>query len=240
MGTALQRCSVTLISLSEKILKNIWLIALVASLGVTACSDKKTAATEAAQPVVSSTAPNVGQILQLIESGGYTYAEVKAGNGQTVWMAGSPLQLKAGDRVQWGDYAVMRNFTSKGLGRTFDQILFVNGWGPVGGILAAVAPHGSPPMAATPATVQPMPVGGAADSALQQGVVRSVEAAGGYSYLQVDANGAVVWVAVPNSSAKAGDRVRWSGGSVMQNFTAKSLGRTFDQIVFAGGVSVVQ
>lgn len=229
-----------MISLSEKILKNIWLIALAASLGITACSDKKTAATEAAQPVVSSTAPNVGQILQLIQSGGYTYAEVKAGNGQTVWMAGSPLQLKAGDSVQWGDYAVMRNFTSKGLGRTFDQILFVNGWGPVGGILATVAPHGSQPMEATSVTVQPMPASAAADSALQQGVVRSVEAAGGYTYLQVDVNGAAVWVAVPNSSAKAGDRVRWSGGAVMQNFTAKSLGRTFDQIVFAGGVSVIQ
>lgn len=221
-------------------MKNIWLFALVACLGATACSDKKAATTEGAQPVVASTAPNVGQILQLVQSGGYTYAEVKAGNGQTIWMAGSPLQLKVGDSVQWGDYAVMRNFTSKGLGRTFDQILFVNGWGPVGGILATVAPHGSQPVDPTSVAVQPMPASGVSDSAAQQGLVRSVETAGGYTYLEVDVNGAAVWIAVPKSTAKAGDRVRWSGGSVMQNFAAKSLGRTFDQIIFAGGVSVVQ
>jgi hypothetical protein len=226
--------------LSEKILKNIWLFALVACLGVTACSEKKGTTAEAGAPAVASTAPNVGEILQLAQSGGYTYAEVKTGNGQVIWMAGSPLQLKVGDRVQWGDYAVMRNFSSKGLGRTFDQILFVNGWGPVGGILATVAPHGSQPGVPTSASVQPMPAIDTADSAVQQGIVRSVETAGGYTYLEVDVNGAAVWIAVPRSSAKAGDRVRWSGGSVMQNFAAKSLGRTFDQIIFAGGVSVVQ
>jgi hypothetical protein len=32
--------------------------------------------------------------------------------------------------------------------------------------------------------------------------------------------------------------VQWQGASEMRNFTAKSLGRTFDQILFAQSVAV--
>ena len=217
-------------------MKNFLLLPLLTALCLVACSGKDEAAVSAAQSSETvADAPNTGKILQLTHAAGYTYAEVQAAGDQKVWMAGAPLQLKLGDRVQWGDYAVMQNFTSKALGRTFQQILFVNAWGPVGGLVAQVAPHGSastnvgllpsaPPLAATDAN---------------QGKVKSVSSSGGYTYLEIDQSGVIVWVAVPGTVVKVGETVAWDGGAVMQNFTAKSLSRTFERIIFAGKVTVV-
>lgn len=225
------------------------LVAVAAVVGLSACSKKEEVAAnaQAAAPVSAAT-PNSGKVLQILQAGGYTYAEVESANGR-VWIAGGPIQVKEGDSVQWGDYALMQNFTSKSLGRTFDQILFVNAWGPVGGQLAQVAPHGTMPGAAgmgqgSPHGAMPghPPMGqmAAAAGSANQGVVKSAQNAGGYSYLEIDQGGKVVWVAAPESAVKAGDKVSWDGGPTMSNFNAKSLNRTFDQIVFAGGVSVVK
>jgi hypothetical protein len=221
------------------------LVVLLASIGLAACSKKEEVAASSAPAAVATAAtPNSGKVLQTQQAGGYTYAEVDAGNGQKVWIAGGPIQIKAGDSVQWGDYAVMQNFTSKTLGRTFEQILFVNSWNPVGGAVAQVAPHGSLPAAQAAQQglgLAPAVQGGqqAAAGAANQGEVKSVTAGGGYTYLEVNQGGNVVWVAAPEVAVKAGDKVRWDGGSVMQNFTAKSLGRTFDSIIFAGQVAKI-
>ncbi|MDP3842678.1 MAG: hypothetical protein Q8Q81_08795 [Oxalobacteraceae bacterium] len=223
------------------------LVVLLASIGLAACSKKEVVVAPGAPLVATAplpaaaTAPNTGKVLQTQQAGGYTYAEVDTGGGQKVWIAGGPIQVKPGDSVQWGEYAAMQNFTSKSLGRTFDEILFVNSWGPVGGATAEVAPHGSMPAnhaaqaPAAPSGQQP-----GAGSAASQGEVKSVTAAGGYSYLEVDQGGTVVWLAAPETAVKAGDKVRWDGGMIMQNFTAKSLGRTFDNIIFADKVDRAQ
>ena len=222
------------------------LVAVAAVVGLSACSKKEEVAASA--QAASATAPNTGKVVQILEAGGYTYAEVDTPNGR-VWIAGAPIAVTAGEGVQWADYALMQNFTSKSLGRTFDQILFVNSWGPVGGQLAQVAPHGTMPGAAgmgqgSPHGAMPghPPMGqmAAAAGGANQGVVKSAQNAGGYSYLEIDQGGKVVWVAAPESAVKAGDTVAWDGGPTMSNFNAKSLNRTFDQIVFAGGVSVVK
>lgn len=96
-----------------------------------------------AMPVAA--APNSGKVVQTLQAGGYTYAEVES-SGRKVWIAGSPIQVKAGDIVQWGDYSIMQNFNSKTLNRTFDEILFVNAWGPAGAAPTPVVPHGKPPV----------------------------------------------------------------------------------------------
>lgn len=189
-------------------------------------------------------APNRGKVLQVLEGGGYTYAEVEVGPGRGGWMAGSHIAIKAGDTIEWGSASLMRNFTSKTIGRTFSEILFVDQWGPAGamGATAAMAsPHGGMTAAAPTASphggmpaAAPMAAGGG-----ERGVVKSVSNAGGYSYIEVDRGGAVVWVAAMETPMKAGDRIEWQGGSSMQNFTAKSIGRTFDRIIFASSVAVV-
>ncbi|MDP2369665.1 hypothetical protein [Rhodoferax sp.] len=226
-------------------MKNLLPIALLASIYLTACSVKEDAPAPTQTPApataaAAEAAPNTGKIVQLMQAGAYTYAEVEIQGNQRVWMAGAPLQLKPSDHVQWGDYAVMQNFSSKALGRTFEQILFVNAWGPVGGAASKVAPHGTAPdaLAATPTRAPPAQQG-AAPADAHSGQVKSVSASGGYTYLEIDQNGVVVWVAVPGAVVKVGQTVAWDGGAVMQNFTAKSLNRTFDRIIFAGKVVVV-
>ena len=224
------------------------LVAVAASVGLAACSKKEEAAAPAspaplaaapAAPVaVSAATPNSGKVLQLLQGGGYTYAEVELGNGEKVWIAGGQIQVQTGDTVQWGDSAVMTNFASKSLGRTFDRILFVNAWGPAGAAPTGVAPHGTQPMAQAGGAHPPMGAAQPAAPAGSSGEVKSVVNGGGYTYLEVIQNGAVVWVAAPVTQAQPGDKVSWGDGMVMTNFTSTSLNRKFDQIVFASAVRV--
>lgn len=216
------------------------LLFLATSLSLTACSSSD-GAKSAAAPATSAAAtaaapanaPNSGKVLQVLEGGGYNYAEVDAGNGQRVWMAGGPIAIKPGDIVEWGEYAVMRNFNSKTLNRTFEQILFVSTWGPAGRVSAQTAPHGT-----TPVLNQIVPQQSAPGTT--GGTVKSVVVAGGYSYLEVTQGDKTVWLAVSETPVKAGDKITWNDGMVMQNFNAKSLGRTFDQIIFAGAIAIAQ
>lgn len=223
---------------------NAWIAsALIMLAGLGACSSKDEAAQSAAPGTMAavpaeggSASPNQGRILQLQQAAGYTYAEVRTPAGQTVWMAGGPLQLQVGDTVQWGDYAVMQNFSSKTLGRTFAQILFVNNWGAPGGVGSQVAAHGTLPAHGVHAGVDPAPAGALAG----QGLVKHVALAGGYTYLEVAQPEADLWLAAPQAAVKVGEKVAWTGGALMQNFAAKSLGRTFDKIIFVGNFTVIQ
>jgi hypothetical protein len=181
-------------------------------------------------PAQQAPAVNAGKVLQSQNGGGYTYAEIATASGQKVWIAGSQIDVKPGTEVQWGNYAVMRDFEAKSLGRKFPEILFVDRWGPVGQVAKAVAPHGSFPAPQAAGVTEGGPAAG--------GTVKSVTNAGGYSYIEVDQGGKTVWVAANETPMKQGDKVQWQGASEMRNFTAKSLGRTFDQILFAQSVAV--
>jgi hypothetical protein len=229
---------------------NRYLLIAAAVLALAACSKQDSIAASGspagpaspASPAAAPTqAPNVGKILQLEQAGPYTYAEVEAADGRRIWIAGGHIEAKAGDKVQWGKGEEMRNFNAKSLGRVFDSILFVNAWGPADGAAVKVAPHGNtaaphPPMAVPPANAVAPAAGGGAN----RGDVKTVANAGGYTYLEVQQGSDTVWVAIPEAAIKAGDKVSWDGGMVMQNFSARSLGRVFDRIVFAGGVTVVR
>lgn len=242
-------------------MKSTLFVALTAALALAACSQSEApqaaapaapAATPAAGPATQPAAPvvalNTGKLVNIERAGIYTYAEVQVTEGRTIWIAGGNLEAQPGDTVQWGDAAVMRNFTAKSLNRTFPEILFVSQWSKVGGEPAKMVAHGMPggagpvgmvpnhpPMGNQAPTGMPM----AAATGSNSGVVKSVASAGGYTYLEVDQRGKVVWVAAPeNPSIQAGKEVVWAPGPVMSNFTAKSLGRTFDSIVFAGSVNV--
>lgn len=67
-----------------------------------------------------------GKVLQTQTAGGYSYIEVKHDKGSD-WLAAPAMAVKTGDTVRYEGGAVMTNFTSSALKRTFPSILFVGG-----------------------------------------------------------------------------------------------------------------
>jgi len=65
-------------------------------------------------------------------------------------------------------------------------------------------------------------------------VVETMDA-GGYTYVCLEKNGKKTWVAVTQTKVVVGSKMTFQPGQEMQNFTSKSLGRTFDSIIFSGG-----
>jgi translation initiation factor 1 (eIF-1/SUI1) len=60
---------------------------------------------------------------------------------------------------------------------------------------------------------------------------------GGYTYAQIENKGKKTWVAVPKTKIVKGKNISFVPGMEMQNFESKTLKRTFDRIIFSGGVS---
>ncbi len=69
------------------------------------------------------------------------------------------------------------------------------------------------------------------------GTVLETMDSGGYTYFQLDTGSDKPWVAVPQAAVKVGDTVTSMPGMVMKNFNSKTLNRTFDAIVFSGGIA---
>jgi len=70
-------------------------------------------------------APLSGKVVKAMHAGGYTYMQVE-NQGKQFWVAATMMNVKRNDHVAWADAAVMKNFTSSSLRRTFDEILFVS------------------------------------------------------------------------------------------------------------------
>ena len=70
--------------------------------------------------------PKSGTVVEMMHAAGYTYMHVDTGAEKPVWIAATMMRVKPQDKVQWADAAVMKNFASKSLHRTFDTILFVS------------------------------------------------------------------------------------------------------------------
>lgn len=68
--------------------------------------------------------PRHGKVLSSIDASIYTYIEVSE-NGKTVWIAAPTVKVKKGDAIRFSDGAVMSNFFSKSLNRTFESVVFV-------------------------------------------------------------------------------------------------------------------
>lgn len=69
--------------------------------------------------------PKSGKVIKAMHAGGYTYMQVED-EGKQFWIAATMLNVKRNDRVAWTDAAVMKDFKSSTLRRTFDEILFVS------------------------------------------------------------------------------------------------------------------
>lgn len=78
-----------------------------------------------ASSAAAGTSNNEGKVLATLDAPGYTYMEL-ANTEKRFWIAAPTTRVKVGDRVRFDQSLVMKNFNSKTLNRTFDQIIFVN------------------------------------------------------------------------------------------------------------------
>jgi len=69
--------------------------------------------------------PLKGKVLSTVEATEYTYIEVAKGK-EVMWLAAPKVALKKDAVVRFEDGAVMTNFRSKLLDRTFPSVMFVN------------------------------------------------------------------------------------------------------------------
>lgn len=116
-------------------------------------------------------------------------------------------------------------------------------------VAASLGGCAGPARVAQPAPTQqapahPSPVqGNAAEPPASQeppalaGKVVETMNAGGYSYICLENSGKKIWAAVPVTQVAVGDELELQPGMVMTNFSSKSLGRTFEAIIFSGGLA---
>ncbi len=142
---------------------------------------------------------------------GYTYISVEKA-GKTTWVAvsGDP-KVELGKEIQVKEGIVMKNFTSKALGRKFDEIIFSEGFTAVGPV----------------STISIQAIGGEVTETMD---------AGGYTYASLEKDGKSVWVAVPATQLKVGQEIEIANAMPMKSFNSKTLNRTFDVIYFSSGV----
>jgi len=79
------------------------------------------------------------------------------------------------------------------------------------------------------------PASNSASQALTGKILETMDA-GGYTYMKIDTGATQPWVAIPQSQVKVGDEVTYQPGMVMNNFSSKTLNRTFESIVFSSGL----
>jgi len=80
-------------------------------------------------PTVTQSEPeaNSGTVRSTEDAAGYTYIELETDAGDIVWLAVPQTEVAVADRVAWQGGSVMMNFESRSLGKTFPEILFVDG-----------------------------------------------------------------------------------------------------------------
>lgn len=74
-----------------------------------------------------------------------------------------------------------------------------------------------------------------AEDALTGKVIETMDS-GGYTYVQIENSGKKTWVAVPSTKVIKGQNISFAPGAEMQDFKSKTMNRTFDRIIFSGGV----
>ena len=204
-----------------------------------------------AQPSAAPT-PIKGTVAEVIESGGYTYLSIE-NDGKKIWVAIPKTEIKVGQKVELAPGTEFKKYTSKSLGRTFDSVYFSTGLSSAQGNQPAAMPPGHPEIPGQgmppghpvlPAQAQGMPpghpamsAGEAPQAAVISGTVVETFDSGGYSYVAVEQAGKRTWVACPKVKVTVGQKAAFLPGQVMQNFTSKTLGRTFDTIVFSNGLA---
>jgi ABC-2 type transport system permease protein len=85
----------------------------------------------------------------------------------------------------------------------------------------------------------PTAAGQGGDSAVHRGKITATMDSGGYTYVEFEENGKKVWAAGPVTKVAVGDMIELTGAMPMQDFTSKTLKKTFAVIYFAGSINKV-
>ena len=67
-------------------------------------------------------------------------------------------------------------------------------------------------------------------------VVETMSSAG-YTYIRVEEKGNKFWIALPETQVSIGEVISFYEQMLMENFTSRSLNRTFDRILFVEAIN---
>ncbi len=65
-----------------------------------------------------------------------------------------------------------------------------------------------------------------------EGIVVSTIDTTGYTYMELKNGDKEFWIAAPTTEVKVGEHIRFVQSMVMNNFSSKTLNRTFNRIIF--------
>lgn len=71
---------------------------------------------------------------------------------------------------------------------------------------------------------------------IETGTVVETMKVPGYTYLLVDRGAGKSWVAIPETDVASGAKVSYTADMTMNNFTSKTLNKTFETIIFSTGL----
>lgn len=231
-----------------------WKWMLVCAVGLTACGEEgeRVPLTEGAPAAGGTTAPaqpqaaqpgqpagnaepapqtRMAKVVEVLSAGEYTIARMDA-CGQEAWTAGPPTELTVGQTIEMSSGTVMENFHSKTLNRDFEIILFVDWYRPTEQALACPPAPTDDPGPGKPGHGGGGTLGTPGNGTRFTGKVLETMDSGGYTYAKLAACGKEQWVAGSPTPVKVGQVLVAVDGLPMSNFTSKTLGRTFDNILF--------
>jgi hypothetical protein len=101
----------------------------------------------AAGEAATSAQPSVlGEVLEVLDGGAFTYMRLRTATGEETWAAARRAAVTKGTQVTLEDPVMMQNFESKALKRTFDTVVF----GTLAGSGNVTAPVASAPPVVPP------------------------------------------------------------------------------------------
>lgn len=104
---------------------SLFLALAVLSVGVATHAGAEAPAGTAAKAAPKSI-PLAGKVLETMNGGGYTYILLNNG-GEKVWVAAPQMKVTVGQEIKLVPGFEMKNFSSKGLNRKFDKVIFTAG-----------------------------------------------------------------------------------------------------------------
>lgn len=75
--------------------------------------------------IMSAAMAGEGKVVSSINTSNYTYVEVNQ-NGKNMWIAAYSIKVKPGNQIRFDSGAMMKDFYSGSLNRTFPAVLLVN------------------------------------------------------------------------------------------------------------------